>query len=230
MAPAAADPVEVAALAYLARPGRLARAGRGRRRGGPRRGRQRRHRRTRSARPSSGPPAPSTTGRWPGWRPTSCATSWPGSARSWASSARRRAAPARRCARRRPRRNEPASCWPPRRAAPPRLNTDHDAEVRRLRTQAGRGRGGRRHRQAERQGRPGGRRRPALAAAGDDRAGRLRAAPGAGPGPGRQAAGRLRRRRRGRPARRAPSGPGPAPRTPTTRPGSTSCSPCPGRT
>ena len=194
--PAAADPVEVAALAYLARPRRLARPGRRppARRCAPRPTAPPSP--SWSATPSSAPPAPSTTARWPGSRPRSCATSWPGVREELGrlrEEARRRAKPLRetqaaraqghRAAGHREGPGRPGRRRPRRRAAP-------------AAGPAGRGRGGRRRGPRRRQGGPRGRRRPAVAAAGDDRAGRRRAAPRAGAGPGRPAAGRLRRRAR----------------------------------
>ena len=60
----------------------------------------------------------------------------------------------RRCARRRPGAQGQPSCWPPRRAGPPGRRADHEAEVRRLRAKLAEAEAGRRGQPGDRQGRP----------------------------------------------------------------------------
>ena len=228
--PAAADPVEVAALAYLARPDGLARPGRRGRRGGARRGGQRRRRRAGPRRRAAGRPGRARPRRGPGRGRQAARRAGPGP---------RGAGPAARGG---------AGRWPGRcaRRRPRERKADRAAGHR-----EGPGRPGHR--------RPRGRAAPAAGQAGRRGGGRP-AAPGRRAKDARavddarlwllletigQAAVGLRRELALDPADRLPADfvadahadrpgrharPRPGPRTPTTRPGSTSCSRCPGRT
>ena len=228
--PAAADPVEVAALAYLVRPPAGGDADRAGGRGDARRGRQRRGRRPVRGRGAAGPPGPSTSAPWPGSRRRSCATSWPGCARRPAQLREEVRALSRAL----------------RESAGPGAQGDRDA---RHRGGPGRPRGGRPRGGATAAAGQAGRRGDSAAGAARQAAKEARAVDDArlwllletiG-----QAAVGLRRELALDPADRLPADfvadtaadeprrrrrRGPRRWTPTTRPGSTSCSRCPGRT
>ena len=201
--PAAADPVEVAALAYLARPDGWRELVDGGRRGGARRGRQRRRRRAGPRRRAAGRPRRARPGGGPGRGRQAPRRAGPGPRGAGPAA---RGGPGHRparCARRRPRRSAAAELLATEKGRAARATADHDAEVRRLRA-----------RLAEAEAAAGAGKQSAKDARAVDDA-RLwllletigQAAVGLrrelALGPDRPAAGRLRRGRHGRPARRA---------------------------